>query len=224
MLFDLKFYESHSFNCVRNLLYKDCEAVFDEKIKNIPFVQIKNKRMRTDSEIHKECEDAQKKREQYLENYQVYISAIAHRGRINVIRYKCEQYFLTNYNFFKNAFLRFNKYDSLESAIQRTDTFNDLWLQMEKWFMRKEENFKQKMALEIKTKTGVSEMKTPNSHGGVANLLKILTKTMERQGASIESIAKVQYAICIQAGFYIPDEFLTDVAVALDYKNTVEAL
>ena len=80
------------------------------------------------------------------------------------------------------------------------------------------------MALEIKTKTGVSEMKTPNSHGGVANLLKILTKTMERQGASIESIAKVQYAICVQAGVYIPDEFLTDIAVALDYKNTVEAL
>lgn len=119
MLFDLKLYESHSFNCVRNLLYNDCKAVFDEKIENIPLVQIKNKRTRTDFEIRKECKDAQEKRKQYLENYQVYISAIAHRGRINVIRYKCEQYFLTNYDFFKNAFLKFNKYDSLESAIQK---------------------------------------------------------------------------------------------------------
>lgn len=40
------------------------------------------------------------------------------------------------------------------------------------------------------------------SHGGVANLLKILTKTMEKQGSSIENIAKVQYTICMQAGIY----------------------
>ena len=57
--------------------------------------------------------------------------------------------------------------------------------------------------------------KRPSSHGGVANLLKTLTKTMEKQGASIQSIAKVQYTICMQAGIYIPDEFIEDVAVAL---------
>ena len=57
--------------------------------------------------------------------------------------------------------------------------------------------------------------KRPNSHGGVANLLKTLTKTMEKQGASIQSIAKVQYTVCMQAGIYIPDEFIEDVAVAL---------
>ena len=57
--------------------------------------------------------------------------------------------------------------------------------------------------------------KSPNSHGGVANLLKTLTKTMEKQGASIQSVAKVQYAICMQAGIYIPDEFIEDVAIAL---------
>lgn len=33
--------------------------------------------------------------------------------------------------------------------------------------------------------------KTTGTHGGVANLLKTLTKTMEKQGADIRSIAKV---------------------------------
>lgn len=39
---------------------------------------------------------------------------------------------------------------------------------------------------------------------------------MEKQGSDITSIAKVQYAICVQAGIYIPDEFIRDVAVTLD--------
>ena len=47
-------------------------------------------------------------------------------------------------------------------------------------------------------------------------MLKVLTKTMEKQGSDITSIAKVQYAICVQAGIYIPDEFIRDVAVTLD--------
>ena len=55
-----------------------------------------------------------------------------------------------------------------------------------------------------------------SSHGGVANLLKVLTKTMNAQGSSIRSIAKVQYAVCTQAGIYIPDEFVTDVLVGAD--------
>ena len=53
------------------------------------------------------------------------------------------------------------------------------------------------------------------NQGGVANLLKVLTKTMERQGADIRSIAKVQYSICQQAGIMIPEEFIEDVAVVL---------
>lgn len=61
--------------------------------------------------------------------------------------------------------------------------------------------------------------KRANSHGGVANLLKVLTKTMEKQGASIENIAKVQYTICMQAGIYIPDEFVEDVAISLYIEN-----
>ena len=46
-------------------------------------------------------------------------------------------------------------------------------------------------------------------------MLKTLTKTMEKQGASIQSIEKVQYTVCMQAGIYILDEFIEDVAVAL---------
>ena len=70
--------------------------------------------------------------------------------------------------------------------------------------------------LDIQKVQELSARKTPQSHGGVANLLKVLTKTMEKQGSDIASIAKVQYAICIQAGIYIPDEFIRDVAVTLD--------
>ena len=60
---------------------------------------------------------------------------------------------------------------------------------------------------------------TPQSHGGVANLLKILTQTMKAQGSSIRTIAKVQYAICLQAGILIPDEFITDVLVASNIEK-----
>ena len=78
------------------------------------------------------------------------------------------------------------------------------------------------MKTDIQEIRGLSARKTPQSHGGVANLLKGLTKTMEKQGSDIASIAKVQYAICVQAGIYIPDEFIRDVAVTLDMpiKNT----
>ena len=72
------------------------------------------------------------------------------------------------------------------------------------------------MKTDIQEIRSMSARKTPQSHGGVANLLKVLTKTMEKQGSDITSIAKVQYAICVQAGIYIPDEFIRDVAVTLD--------
>ena len=72
------------------------------------------------------------------------------------------------------------------------------------------------MGTDIQKVQELSARKTPKSHGGVANLLKVLTKTMEKQGSDITSIAKVQYAICVQAGIYIPDEFIRDVAVTLD--------
>ena len=61
--------------------------------------------------------------------------------------------------------------------------------------------------------------KMPQSHGGVANLLKVLTQTMKAQGSSIKTIAKVQYTVCIQAGIYIPEEFITDVLVAANIEQ-----
>ena len=61
--------------------------------------------------------------------------------------------------------------------------------------------------------------KLPQSHGGVANLLKLLTQTMKAQGANIKSIAKVQYTVCMQAGIYIPEEFITDVLVSANIER-----
>ena len=73
------------------------------------------------------------------------------------------------------------------------------------------------MKADIQEIRSMSTRKTPQSHGGVANLLKVLTKTMEKQGSDITSIAKVQYAVCVQAGIYIPDEFV--VGYGLDYAQ-----
>ena len=60
------------------------------------------------------------------------------------------------------------------------------------------------------------------THGGIANLLKVLTRTMEKQGADIRSIAKVQYTICRQAGILIPEEFIEDVAVILHAEGELK--
>lgn len=74
-------------------------------------------------------------------------------------------------------------------------------------------------ALEVASSALSARTRIPQSHGGVANLLKVLTKTMTAQGSSIQTIAKVQYAICIQAGIALPNEFLTDVMVAEEIIN-----
>lgn len=81
-------------------------------------------------------------------------------------------------------------------------------------FMAKTEAITAKIGEELARKG-----KMPQSHGGVANLLKVLTKTMKEQGSGIDTIAKMQYAICIQAGIYVIPEFLTDVLVADEIIN-----
>jgi hypothetical protein len=91
------------------------------------------------------------------------------------------------------------------------------------WFEGRRKTFLENMNKEIIKMTG-NPAKTPSSHGGVANLLKVLTKTMLQRGASLDTIAKTQYAICTQAGIYIPSEFLTDVSVALDYREKVKEI
>ena len=85
-----------------------------------------------------------------------------------------------------------------------------------KCFTKSKEESCENMKTDIQEIRSLSTRKTPQSHGGVANLLKVLTKTMEKQGSDITSIAKVQYAVCVQAVIYIPDEFIRDVAVTLD--------
>lgn len=106
----------------------------------------------------------------------------------------------------------------VEKAMSEAGCFQFLFDDFKEYFANR-----RKIQVE-KIETAVAERKQelaqinklPQSHGGVANLLKILTKTMHEQGSSVHTVAKVQYAICVQAGIYIPDEFLTDVLTAVD--------
>ncbi len=128
---------------------------------------------------------------------------------------KCELYFEKHARQIISLFLS-ERCISIEDAILKTDCFLELWNVFEKWFDDRRNKFMKNMKADIQEIRSMSTRKTPQSHGGVANLLKVLTKTMEKQGSDIASIAKVQYAICVQAGIYIPDEFIRDVAVTLD--------
>lgn len=112
-------------------------------------------------------------------------------------------------------------FGTISNAINNSNTFDDLFNNYLDWFNRKRLEMRKKMENQLKETTNnkLAEMKIPHSHGGVANLLKVLTNTMKMQGADIRSIAKVQYAICKQAGIYIPDEFIEDVAVAMECEN-----
>lgn len=77
--------------------------------------------------------------------------------------------------------------------------------------------------LEIAKANLLSQQKCNGQHGSVASLLKVLTKTMTLQGSDIRNIAKMQYMICTQAGIYIPDEFITDVAVFSDCEEEYDS-
>ena len=129
---------------------------------------------------------------------------------------KCVAFFNQKSSFFCLIFLT-QKYDGdIETAMTKTQKFDELYQEFLNWFDDKRRDFQMQFNVSEAKKQMLENGKRPNSHGGVANLLKTLTKTMEKQGASIQSIAKVQYTICMQAGIYIPDEFIEDVAVALN--------
>lgn len=125
-------------------------------------------------------------------------------------------YFNENADKMREHYLRVKYNRDLQKAMIESKTFDALFKGFTDYFEHRKELFMEKTnsALEAKTTALAAVGKHPQSHGGVANLLKVLTKTMHDQGASIYSIAKVQYAVCMQAGIYIPDEFLTDVLVA----------
>lgn len=116
------------------------------------------------------------------------------------------------------------RFGSWEKAIKESGTFDNLVKGFESYFAERKKKFMEKtdklIAQMPKQLTKDGRIRT-NSHGGVANLLKVLTKTMHEQGSSIRTIAKVQYAICTQAGIFVPDEFITDVLVAADINPNV---
>lgn len=109
-------------------------------------------------------------------------------------------------------------------AIRKHYNFNEFFADFEKWFAEKRRKFMDKtaeMILAIRPDIKDIKLIKTNSHGGVANLLKVLTKTMNEQGSTIQSIAKMQFCVCTQAGIYLPDEFITDVLTAVDLdENT----
>ena len=131
------------------------------------------------------------------------------------LKIKCESYFQNHAREIISLFVS-EKYGFVDKAVLNTSCFLELWNEFESWFDDRRNKFMENMGTDIQKVQELSARKTPQSHGGVANLLKVLTKTMEKQGSDISSIAKVQYAVCVQAGIYIPDEFIRDVAVTLD--------
>ena len=109
----------------------------------------------------------------------------------------------------------------LKQAMRETESFDKLYKRFEQYFDERRKAFMDETNNLIEArKSELKEVKrSPQSHGGVANLLKVLTRTMEQQGSTIRSIAKVQYTVCMQAGIYIPEEFITDVLVAAKMED-----
>lgn len=128
---------------------------------------------------------------------------------------KCLSFFEKHSEDIVNAYIG-ERCVTIEAAVWNTSSFLELCSDYAKWFDERRERFLHDMSEAIAEVKKFQMSEKPQSHGGVANLLKTLTKTMEKQGADIANIAKVQYAVCIQAGIYIPNEFIQDVAVAMD--------
>lgn len=124
-------------------------------------------------------------------------------------------------NALRDHFIRERYRGSLETAMDECGTFDALFDEFLKYFSCRRDRFMEKTQdLVAKRTDELARMgKRPQSHGGVANLLKVLTKTMHERGTSIHTIARVQYTVCMQAGIYIPDEFLTDILVAADMEQ-----
>lgn len=137
------------------------------------------------------------------------------RKNLGLLNFKAREYFQTNSAEITRLFIN-ERYGSVVTAIEQTHYFTQIIKEFVKWFDKRREKFLEDMSTAIAEVKKFQMADKPQSHGGVANLLKVLTKTMEKQGADITNIAKVQYAVCVQAGIYIPSEFIQDVAVAMD--------
>ena len=110
------------------------------------------------------------------------------------------------------------QHGTIETAMLFLGTFDDLFADFMNYFDERKKVLMEKTenALQVKKNELAKKGEKPQAYGGVANLLKVLSKTSLEQGSSIQTIAKVQYAVCMQAGIFIPDEFLTDVMTAMD--------
>lgn len=140
------------------------------------------------------------------------------RSRIGGTKRMAWVWFNENADKMCSAFLEREYGGDLTLAMMMTGRFDKLFDEFKAYFAdRRAAHMKKRECAVAERKRELAKCgKMPQSHGGVANLLKVLTKTMHEQGSSICSIAKVQYAVCVQAGIYIPDEFLTDVLVAAE--------
>lgn len=143
-------------------------------------------------------------------------------GLTHFLHGKCERYFEDNSEKIILNFLH-DTYRTIEIAVLQTESFMKLAEEFQDWFDERRTKFMEQTDTDIQKWKEACYASKPQSHGGVANLLKVLTKTMENQGADIQNIAKVQYAVCVQAGIYIPDEFVRDVAITLDMKGIEES-
>lgn len=130
-------------------------------------------------------------------------------------------WFNTNAEQIIKGFIRDEYGNDLPAAMRENGSFEKLFDCFLKYFSERRNNFMEitKEMIDAQKLSISKAGKMPQSHGGVANLLKVLTKTMRDQGSSIRSIAKVQYYVCIQAGIYIPDEFITDVLVGANIEE-----
>lgn len=141
--------------------------------------------------------------------------------RKNSIRRMAWVWFNEHAKQIRNAYIEKEYGGDIGLAMMFAGDFDTLFNEFSEWFDARRKAFMEKTenALTVNKTALAKQGKTPQSHGGVANLLKVLTKTMHEQGSNIYSIAKVQYAVCMQAGIFIPDEFLTDVLVAQEIMD-----
>lgn len=202
--------EHRAYYMVHNVLYDMADEYFKNIEKN---VTVKNRETL--------CIDRMKEsgRNDWMADYRWYFPIWFKKGRPQWAHVQSENFFRDNSQVLINGFFVGYGYKDIADAIKQTATFNFLCYQWDVWYEEKRRRYMRKYKNKVE-KMG-KQVKTPSSHGGIANLLKTLTKTMELQGASIQSVAKVQYTICMQAGVYIPDEFITDVNVAVDYEKMI---
>ena len=159
---------------------------------------------------------------EFEDQYYVWDGALIRRvmnSRIGNPWRDCFNYFV-HADKLRDAWIK-KKYGTVENAMRAEGSFAELFHAFTEDFARERERFMDKTAELIagKAQELKKQGKLPQSHGGVANLLKVLTQTIKQQGSSIRTIANVQYVVCLQAGILIPDEFITDVLVAANMEQ-----